>query len=122
MKKQTQPEGDLSKLASKEDLKLEDTKLSHQIDVLRENLSTELESLRTQLREMLAQRQHQEENISKILTDLEQIAKTLEKVAKEQEFTVRILKQQENQLNEHAEAIRKIENELQKFRTVLRID
>ncbi len=110
------------RLVSKEELKLEDTKLLRRIEELHSELSTEIETLRTTMRELQHHKHELDETDTKILNELREISILLQKVNQEQEYTRRILQAHEKGLEENRILIHKIEEELQKIKSVLRVD
>ena len=110
------------RLVSKEELKLEDTKLLRRIEELHDELTSEIEALRSVMKELQHHKHELDETDSSILSELREISLLLQKLNQEQEYTRRIIQAHEKSLDENRMLIHEIQDEIQKIKSVLRVD
>ncbi|HHM23463.1 MAG TPA: hypothetical protein ENJ23_00305 [Bacteroidetes bacterium] len=111
-----------NRLVSKEELKIEDTKILRRIDELRQDLTAEIQALKAAFRDVHQEKMKSEESNAEILRELAQISTLLQKLNQEQEYTRRVIQSHEKSLEEYRLLIHRIEDELQKIKSILRVD
>jgi len=107
---------------SEEKHKLEDSKLFSRIEELQLEIKSQFQSIESKIRAINTDRSHQDELNSKLLSELHQIGELLQKLDNAHQYTHRLVSQHEKGLEENRQLINNVEKELQKIKSVLRVD
>lgn len=100
--------------------KFEGSKFLSRIEELQSEIKTQFQVVQNEIRNLITGRTHQKELNNNLLAELHQIREMLQKIDNAQQFTHRIVTDQEKGLKENRHLINKIETELQKIKSVLR--
>lgn len=107
---------------SEEKHKLEDSKLLSRIEELQNDIKTQIQMVQNEIRNLISGRTQQDELNTRLLSELHQIGELLQKLENAHQYTHKIVNQHEKSLEENRQLIHKIENEIQKIKSVLRVD
>lgn len=113
---------DLNHHFSEEKHKLEDSKLFSRIEELQLEIKSQFQSIENKIRSINTDQSQQDELNSKLLSELHQIGELLQKLDNAHQYTHRLVSQHEKGLEENRQLIFNIEKELQKIKSVLRVD
>lgn len=112
----------LSQHLSDEKHKMEDSKLLNKIEEFQSDLKAQIQTVRNELRNLISSRNQQDELNSNLLAEFHQIGELLQKLDNAHQYTHKVVSQHEKSLEENRQLIFKIENEIQKIKSVLRVD
>jgi hypothetical protein len=121
-KKKEKTTEDINHYFSEEKHKLEDSKLLSRMEELQADIKTQFQNVENKIRNIITDRTHQDELNSNLLSELHQIGELLQKLDHAHQYTHRVVTQHEKSLGENRQLIYKIEKELQKIKSVLRVD
>ncbi len=102
--------------------KLEDSKLLNRIEELQSDIKSQFQIVQNEIHHLVTGRNNQDELNNNLLAELHQIGEMLQKLDNAHQFTHRVVTNQEKGLKENRHLIHKIEAEVQKIKSVLRVD
>ena len=107
---------------SEEKHKLGDSKLLSRIEELQSNLKSQFQIVRNEIHNLVTGQSHQDELNSNLLAELHQIGEMLNKLDNAHQLTHRVVADHEKGLKENRKLIHNIESEMQKIKSLHRVD
>jgi len=113
---------DLSQSLAKAKSKIEDTKLLAIVEALQAEIKSEIQVIQNEMRTLVTSRNQQDEMHKNLLYELHQIGELLQKLEQANQYTQRLVQEQEKGIENNRQLINKIEKDIQKLKSVLRVD
>lgn len=102
--------------------KFEGAKFLSRIEVLQSEIKSQFQVIQNEIHNLVTGQTHQEKLNNNLLAELHQTGEMLQKIDNAHQLTQRNVNNHEKEIKENRHLIRKIEAEVQKFKSVLRID
>ena len=102
--------------------KFEGAKFLSRIEELQSEIKSQFQVIQNEIHNLVTGQTHQDELNNNLMAELHQIGEMLQKVDNAHQLTQRNVNNHEKEIKENRHLIRKIETEVQKFKSVLRID
>lgn len=113
---------EISKHLTNEKQKLVGSKLLSKIEEFQTDLKAQILTLQNEMRNLITTGTHQDELNAKLHAELHQIGELLQKLENANQYTNKLISQQEKGIEENKQLIFNMEKEIQKIKSVLRVD
>ena len=107
---------------SEEKKKMEGSKFLDQIEKLQTELKSHIQEIHNEIRNIVSGHSVQDELNNKLVAELHQITEMLQKLENAHQYTHRVVSQHEKNLEENRTLIHRIEEDIQKIKSLLRVD
>jgi len=101
---------------------ISNAKLLATIEALRSKFQNEIQALQNEMHTLVTSRNQQDERQKQLYYEIHQMGEQLQKLEQANQYTQRLLQEQEKELGHNQQGLNQIEKDVQRLKALLRVD